>query len=182
MRCVRLCSPQTCRSLAVRSSDALHQCPGRRSDSGGNQRYWESLHCAPLNPFVAVAPRARGAPPLFCPSRPAVAPLSVLVAMGTRAGASLRKCGLRRSANGDDQACDAKSREIAPGTSRPWPSHNPARVPGLFLFRHLAAPVSGGCCRVPAAIRRLPAPSAPRRRLCAPRRGREGAPDRPGPF
>lgn len=96
----------------------------------------------------------------FSPARPRIryplpaAARSVLVAMGTRAGASLRKCdavsrpmgmarpGARRFPTGTPSL--ARSRGAPRTTSRPWPSHNPARTPGLFLFRHLAAPVSRG--------------------------------------
>lgn len=122
---------------------------------------------------------------VFSPARPRIrypvpaAARSVLVAMGTRAGASLRKCdavsrpmgmarpGARRFPTGTPSL--ARSRGAPRTTSRPWPSHNPARTPGLFLFRHLAAPVS-------LCSRRLPAASAASR--CHP--GPAARPARPG--
>ncbi|OPJ87813.1 hypothetical protein AV530_001199 [Patagioenas fasciata monilis] len=70
--------------------------------------------------------------------------------MGTRPGASLRKydavsrpMGMARPSarclpTGTPSL--ARSRGAPRTTSRPWPSHNPARAPCLFLFRHLAAP------------------------------------------
>lgn len=76
-----------------------------------------------------------------------------------RAAASLRKCVTALGqwegpGRGPARLGRQVSRDVAGSSraSRPGPSHNPARAPGLFLFRHLAAPVSRGS----AAVSRLP--------------------------
>lgn len=81
---------------------------------------------------------------------------SVRVAIGARVAAfspmGMADLGARRLP--DRMSSLARSCRAARATPRSWLSHNPARAPGLFLFRHLAAPVSrvAASARSPSAV------------------------------